>query len=324
VIEETPIAELLPAGESLEVYLRLEEAIDKSLHAVIGDTESSAQAIIQHVRRLHDSATQLVSYLDGTTLKAGDLGKEIQESVAFLVDIGAFIEQLPAKTERDRANVQAIVKEIMTLSEMTADVQAISQQSHLIAINVAIEASRDGNSSAVFKVLADEMRRLAGNSRAMAVKMNLGLNRAREIAEGDLASTIAESSRQLADASNTAASIGKLRANFDDMSEYYKTRFAVLTRHNEDLVKDIAEVLGQIQYQDVVRQAIERTRATAGRRNAMLRELVSSADDGAAGLEKLPQQLELILEQYLQEEDKHRHSSRAVPDEEAPLKIELF
>jgi methyl-accepting chemotaxis protein len=323
-MSETPVTDFVTAGESLEVYLRLEEAIDNSLNAVIGDTESSAQAIIQHVRRLHDSASKLVSYLDGTTLKAGDLGKELLESVAFLADIGAFIERLPAKTEYDLANVQAIVKEIMSLSEMTADVQAISLQSHLLALNVAIEAGRAGSQGAAFKVLAEEMRKLAGKSRSMAVKMNQGLARARDIVEGGLASTIQDSSRQLAEVSQTASSIGKLRGNFEDMSQYYKTRFAIVTKHNEDLVKDIAEVLGQIQYQDVVRQSIERTRAAAGRRNAMLQDLLSSADDSAAGLAELPEQLELILDEYLKEEDKHRHSSRAVQDEDAPLKIELF
>jgi methyl-accepting chemotaxis protein len=324
MLSERPHSDVTGAEAALGAYLRLEEAIDNSLTAVVTDTESSAREIISNVRRLHDSASTLVTYLDGTSLQAGDLGAEIKQSVAFLAEIGAFIERLPAKTEHDLANVQAIVKEILSLSAMTADVQAISLQSHLLALNVAIEAGRAGSAGATFKVLADEMRKLAGNSRSMAMKMSEGLSRARQIVEGGLKTTITESSQQLAEVSKTTASINKLRANFDDMSQYYKTRFAIVTKHNEDLVKEIAEVLGQIQYQDVVRQCIERTRVATGRRNAALSDSLAAAEEAPACLAQLPQQLELILSDYLSEEQNHSHSTRQTSGEDAPLKIELF
>jgi len=312
------------AGETLGVYLRLEEAIDSSLSGVICDTESSAQSIIKHVRQLHESASTLASYLDGTSLQAGDLGKEIAESVAFLSDIGAFIERLPAKMERDLSSVQALVAEIKLLNDMTADVKAISLQSHLLAINAAVEASRAGTVGSAFKVVADEMRRLAGNSSAMAIKINTGLARAQEIVENGLQSTIKESTAQLSDVSTAAATMAKLRDNFEDMSQFYKTRFSVVIKHNEDLVRDIGEALGHVQYQDVVRQSIERIRTAVGRRNEALRSrlLMASGDTAEAG--DLPVQLELILDDYLAEEQKHRHSVRQTQGSDAPLKIELF
>lgn len=312
------------AGETLGVYLRLEEAIDSSLNGVICDTESSAQSIIKHVRQLHDSATTLASYLDGTSAQAGDLGKEIIESVAFLSDIGAFIERLPEKMERDLSSVQALVTEIKFLNDMTSDVKAISLQSHLLAINAAVESSRAGTAGLAFKVVADEMRRLAGNSSAMAVKINTGLARAQEIIENGLKSTIKESTAQLADVSTAAATMAKLRHNFEDMSQFYKTRFSVVIKHNEDLVRDIGEALGQVQYQDVVRQSIERIRIAAGRRNDLLRTMLLVSDGEHAEDANLPVQLELILDDYLAEEQKHRHSVRQTEGSDAPLKLELF
>jgi methyl-accepting chemotaxis protein len=312
------------AVESLEAYQRLEAAIDSSLNGVICDTDSSAQIIIKHVRRLHDSASKLSSYLDGTSLQAGDLGREIVESVAFLSDVGAFIERLPGKMERDLSSVQALVEEIKFLNAMTSDVKALSLQSHLLAINAAVEASRAGTIGSAFKVVADEMRRLAGNSSAMAVKMNKGLARAQEIVETGLQSTIIESASQLAEVSKAAATMGKLRDSFEDMSQYYKTRLSIVMKHNEDLVKDIGEALGQIQYQDVVRQAIERIRTAAERRNDALRTLLLTPSGDPALDVDLPMQLELILDNYLAEEQKHRHSVRQTQGGDAPLKVELF
>lgn len=322
-----PTSAPLIEEDSLEAFLRLEKALDGSLQAVIGDTESSAQGIIQHIRKLHDSASTLVTYLDGTNVQAGDLGKEIIESVAVLADIGAFVEKLPAKMQNDLVSVQSIVKEIKALADMTSDVQAISLQSHLLAINAAIEASRAGASGAAFKVVADEMRKLAANSSAMAVRINQGLTRARDLVETGMESTITDSSRQFADVSKATSSIHKLRENFEDISQYYKTRFAIVTKHNQDLVVDIAEVLGHIQYQDVVRQAIERVRIAAERRNAALLAAVGAGDgrsDGGESQGGLPQQLELILDDYLTEESKHRHSARPADGANAPPKLELF
>jgi methyl-accepting chemotaxis protein len=312
------------AGETLDVFLRLEEALDTTLKSVIDDTETSAQSIIRNIRQLHDSARKLTTYLDGTSLNAGDLSKEIAESVAFLVDIGTFVERLPAKMDRDLVSIQAVVEEMKTLSDLTSDVKAISLQSHLLAINAAVEAGRAGSAGNAFKVVADEMRRLAGNSNAMAVRINTGLARAQQIVDGGLRSTITDSSRQLADVSKAAGAIRRLQDNLEVMSQFYKTRFAIVAKHNEDLVLEIAEALGQVQYQDVVRQCIERYRIAAARRNDALREVFESTDDAAAGDTTLPVQLEMILDDFLAEEDKHRHSVRQTQGSSAPLKIELF
>jgi len=318
-------ASLLPTADAIvDRHLRLEQALDASLCAVVTDTESSAVAIIQHVRRLHDSASKLVAYLDGTSVQGGDLGQELATSVAFLTDFGAFIQRLRPKLERDREHVQAVIEEIKELGGMAEAVKIISMQSHMLGINAAIEASRAGAAGSSFAVIAVEMRQLAKDSGATAVRIGKGLSRARQVVEDQMSASLAESSEQMQDAANAAAVIDRLRGNFEDMSEYYKTRFAVVTQHNEELAADIAEVLGQIQYQDVVRQCIERVRIAVGRRNELMRAALADLEQGTDAIERLPQQLELILEDYLAEEDHHRHSTRQVTADTGELKVELF
>jgi methyl-accepting chemotaxis protein len=318
------LEDALPTAEAiLETHLRLERAIDDSLRAVVSDTESSATAIIQHVRRLHDSSSKLVAYLDGTSLKAGDLGQELVASVAFLGDIGEFIKRLRPKMERDRDHVQAVVQEIKELGGMAEAVQTISMQSHMLGINAAIEASRAGAAGAAFGVLAVEMRQLAKSSGLTANSIGKGLARARAVVEEQMATSLAESSDQLLEVSRTADVIDRLRDNFEDMSQYYKTRFAIVTKHNEDLLKDIAETLGQIQYQDVVRQCIERIRGVVARRNDSLRAALAAVGPDGSGAERLPEQLELILGDYLAEENHHKHSTRQA-SASGELKVELF
>jgi len=313
-----------PVKAILENDIRLDEAIDGALHQIVADTESSALAIIQQVRDLHDHASKLVEYLEGSNLTAGNLGKEILVSMNHLVQIADFMQRLPAKMQRDQQSVTSVVREIKELGGLVGDVQAISMQSHLLAINAAIEASHSGSVGVAFRVVADEMRRLAANTGQLATSINNGLARARAAVESGIAKTLSESAQQLAEVSIATESIRRLRENLEDMNQYYKTRFAIVTKHNEDMAGDIAEVLGQIQYQDVVRQCIERIQVAIAARQESFRDALELADRQGPAFAAVPDQLASILAGYLEEEQKHLHSNRSDPADGGAVKLELF
>lgn len=313
-----------PIDSLLETHLALEGEIDKKLQEVIVDTERSAHSIIGQVRQLYDSANVVVVYLENSSAQASNLSNDIVDSVTYLVEIGQFIQELPAKMTRDLNSVQSVVHEITALSTLVSSVHAISMQSHLLAINAAIEGSRAGPSGAAFRVVADEMRLLASNSSAVALKINQGLARARAVVEGGMATRIAESEQAFSEVSQAVVSIQKLKDNFEDMNQYFKTRFAVITQHNQSLAKDIVEVLGQIQYQDVVSQCIERIRKATSKRNAFFQEAVTQVKQPATDLAQLQPLLALILSQFLEEEEKHKHSARHDEQADGALKFELF
>ena len=314
-----------PLQVALHTHLLLDHEIDKKLQEVVVDTENSALAIIEQVRKLYDSANQLVVYLNNSSPQANSLGSDIIDSVSYLVEIGKFIQELPVKMTRDLHSVQSVVQEITELSGLVGSVQAISMQSHLLAINAAIEGSHAGTSGAAFRIVASEMRKLASDSSAVATKINQGLSRARAAVEGGMSTRIAESSQALNEVSQAVFSIQKLQDNFEDMSQYFKTRFSVITQHNVNLAKDIADVLGHIQYQDVVSQCIDRMRSTIGQRNTLLEQsMTGSTSPTAADLAQLQQRLALILDEYKAEEDKHKHSARHEEAQNGELKFELF
>ena len=322
--EVSHLTPLEPVQALLDTHLELDRAIDKKLQEVIVDTENSALAIIGQVRGLYDSANSLVEYLDSSSLLTSNLGNDIVDSVDYLIQIGAFIQELPEKMTRDLNSVQSVVQEITELNSLVGSVHAISMQSHLLAINAAIEGSRAGPAGAAFRVVADEMRLLAKNSSAVAIKINQGLGRARAVVEGGMSTRIAESNKALSDVSQAVGSIEKLQENFNDMNQYFKTRFAVITQHNQNLTGDIAEVLGHIQYQDVVSQCIERIRTTTTRRNDLLQQAFTQMSQTDADPSQLPQLMSVILSDFLEEEDKHRHSARHDEQEGGELKFELF
>ena len=305
-------------------HMAMEAALDQKLQEVVDDTEHSALAIIAQVRGLYDSADLLVQYLENSSPQANSLGSDIVNSVSYLLEISAFIQELPAKMTRDLHSVQSVVQEITELSSLVGSVHAISMQSHLLAINAAIEGSRAGPAGAAFRVVAEEMRLLASNSSSVAIQITAGLGRARAVVEGGMTTRIAESTKALSDVSQAVVSIQKLRENFEDMSQYFKTRFAVVTQHNQSLSRDIAEVLGHIQYQDVVRQCIERMRSTSARRNALLQTTLGDMQQDDTGMAGLSGQLDDITQDFVRQEEMHKHSARHDEQGNGELKFELF
>ena len=313
-----------PVEAMLASHLRLEQAIDHKLQEVVDDTERSALSIIQEVRDLYDTSHKLVAYLDSSGLRGSTMEAEISDCVSFLVELGSFVHDLPDKMRRDMSSVQLVVKEITDLSALVGSVQAISMQSHLLAINAAIEGSHAGPSGAAFRVVAHEMRKLATHSSEVSTQIKEGLMRAQHVVVNSMAASLSESAQQLESVSQADASIQKLNENVEDMRQFYKIRVAVVTKYNEDLLREIAEVLGHIQYQDVVSQCIDRIRLATAQRNAFFQSAVGVAAQADGDLVNLPSQLDEIVARFLNEEDKHRHSARHEPQTGGELKIELF
>jgi methyl-accepting chemotaxis protein len=252
------------------------------------------------------------------------MGKEIIESVEHLRKVEDFVTHLPAQMKSDLDNVQLISEEINALADLVGAVKAISMQSHLLSINAAIEGSRAGPSGASFRVVAGEMRKLAANSNEVANQISQGLMRANLVVTGGVASSIAMATERLNVVLAATESIHKFQDNFSGITEFYKARFEVITQHNNELAVNISEVLGQIQYQDVVSQIIDRLLFAMNHRNELYKGLTADLSQGDFNSESLVPKLNLILQNYLIEEEKHKHSARHHGDSAGELKIELF
>lgn len=130
---------------------------------------------------------------------------------------------------------------------------------------------------------------------------------------------------QIAQAGAIVSSIRKLQDNYDEIRQYYKTLFGVVTQHNTNLAREIAELLGHIQYQDVVRQRIERVATAVEQRNEVLMELPRKLGEAQADLTDLPARMKGILEKYLSNEACHAPAATHMPGQSNALpKFQLF
>jgi methyl-accepting chemotaxis protein len=326
----------------VENHLRLDEAIAGQLQAVIRDTESSGIALVEQVQKLNDHAAILLNYLGNSDLSAHDMEKEIEGSVTSIVQISKFVQELPDMIREDMNSIQSVaVKEIDGLVGFINVIKDISKQTDLLALNAAIEAARAGDAGRGFSVVAGEVRKLSERSAKAATMIEQGLVGAkRTMTEGLKLSPMEQ---QISEAGNIVNSIRKLQTNYDEIRQYYKNLFAVVTEHNANLATEISEMLGNIQYQDVVRQRIERIVSAVARSDDILMELPLRLSESLnclgicrsdcnkelrrkAGVSpELHAQMLTVLNEYQANEERHAPScaDAAEPTNDLP-KMELF
>jgi methyl-accepting chemotaxis protein len=257
-------------GEAIEASVQLDLEVGRKLDEAVGRTEMSAMAIIEQVRMLCDRSSELALRLRQATQEAESFEQDIAENVAILDQMARFLATLPARLQHDLRCISEIAEEIKGLSVLAEDIHTISMQSHLVSINAAIEASRAGASGLAFKVVASEVRTLAAGSNSAAANINGSLKRIRSVLKEGLEHSAAQSVDDLTRITEAAQAMTQLRASFEHVSSSYHSRLSDMLEHGDHLTSGSAEVLGQLQFQDVVRQSIERLQLALKRRNSAL------------------------------------------------------
>lgn len=94
---------------------------------------------------------------------------------------------------------------------------------------------------------------------------------------------------------------------------------------NRQLSANITEILGQVQFQDVVRQRVERAILSMQQRNVVFKEMLQSIELSGLNLIAFADNMRTVLEQYLQNEKLHAAALHHASDQDAALpKIEFF
>jgi methyl-accepting chemotaxis protein len=202
----------------------------------LANVSQSNLAIVQEITASMSDVNEKVSAtaatMDRLAVSSRTLIDKNDESMRQLNEIAALKENVIADTVQMRRQIEHLVDMAAKVSEIVNGVEAIAEETNLLALNASIEAARAGESGRGFAVVANEIRKLADNTKKSLDDMRGFVGSIQQAARD---------SRESLD--HTTHSTGNMNDKLDTISGTIKDNVLMM----QDTVRDVQHVSESLQ-----------------------------------------------------------------------------
>lgn len=276
-----------------EASQAMAKACEEQAHAA-AEAQATMISLEKCAKDVEDSVLRQLAVVEETDRAATESGQAVRETLAR-------VQALKKECDTSSERVQALGKMGDAIGGIVATISAIADQTNLLALNAAIEAARAGEQGRGFAVVADEVRKLAEQSRGQASEIAELIGRVRNEVSAALQAmdaTSQEATRGAELSEMAAASIDQLLADTrkvvaeakqvaratDEMDRAYMTlvdshtRVAAVSEENAAGAEELSASAAEISRSAVlVAEEIERQVESAGELQSASKDLSAQA-----------------------------------------------
>ena len=194
-------------------------------------------------------------------------GKDLTESTRSRVESNrqiftAIQAQFEVQIDELRHNfghIHTLGDEMLSLTPLTKMITRIAQQTSLLALNAEIEAARAGRAGRGFAVVAFEVRKLSVQTTKAAADIASKIDATTRKVECEMADAQAALSRHDSDdvMKHLVEDLAEMQSEFASSSDLLLDVITGVDANYAETANRLAEVMGHIQFQDVMRQRLE-------------------------------------------------------------------
>jgi methyl-accepting chemotaxis protein len=298
----------------LDGYSAFTEILNRQIHSVTALSESTAGSILTNLTGVDAQFTAVLSFIRQS---ASD------ERVSIVIDqIDALMnrsrEQLTRFAERQQEDSRAglqqrakIADDTRSVLEVLEGVNGIARQTTMLSLNVSIEAARAGAAGKGFSVIAAEIRKLASEVQTLSTDVKARVETLMRTVTVDLQERTEQRQQEEREAiSNITHTLGSLADDLTTIVSHQRDVLQKVEAESAAAARPIMELMGSIQFQDIVRQQLEQVERMA----AMVDDHIGSLSDALTRQDaefreiSLTAKLEQMYDGYVMADQRQAHS----------------
>lgn len=148
------------------------EGVSEQLTSCAENIVDSVQVTADNMEDVAAAHDRLTATITQVSENAGDILKEIDLSNENLHDVVDKSKDTMETSHAMKADMEQLLSVIGNMNEVINGINAISAQTNLLALNASIEAARAGEAGRGFAIVAEQIRNLADETKALTSSMD--------------------------------------------------------------------------------------------------------------------------------------------------------
>lgn len=251
------------AARAIESFPAFCDITIAHLRRVIDNTEQAAFGTLSHIRDLDRLTDEVIGFVHHADTKSSSLAEVSEKSVAanrdFILRLESYLDQRLADIATSRDGFASILAESQSLQQTIGYITKIAAATNMLALNASIEATRAGDYGRGFNVVASEIRDLSRQSNEAVAHIRSGIEKMQEAINTHIQDQTyhdkAERERKLL--TELTEQLVAMGSGYHRMADHQRQVIAGMDERGRAVAAAVVQAMGEMQFQDVVRQQVE-------------------------------------------------------------------
>ncbi len=249
------------AIDTISYFGKISTVLKTETERVIEDTEHNAVSLMEDLGSVQTSMEDLLRFINS----AGSNDRVVQiieHTEGQLARSQSLIAEFSSERATDAASIQTAMDDIATvvaeLGHMIQMVRTLSKQTRMLAFNASIEAARAGAAGLGFAVVASEVKKLSLLSDQTAMEIGTGIEKLEKVVQASLHTIVGQRiAKESSGFHDISDAISELTDNLQKLFSHQRDTLTKVQYENERMSDPIMQMIGSIQFQDVVKRRLE-------------------------------------------------------------------